>query len=492
MKSRAPLFDRLVEHAQSNLISLHVPGHKFGQGLESEAAAYYSDVMAIDATEITGMDDLHHPEESILEAQQLAAACFGAGETHFLVGGSTVGNLAMVMSLCRPGDILIVQRNVHKSVIHGLMLASAQAVFVDPGYEEESGRTLGVDIQDIREALERYPQAKGVLLTNPNYYGMGIDLRAMADMVHDYDIPLLIDEAHGAHYGFHADLPESALTAGADIVVQSTHKMLSAMTMGAMLHIQGTRIDRRIIKQRLAMLQSSSPSYPLMASIDLARLEIDTRGEQLIGQGLEVIHYFCKQMSKYPRFRIYQGDGSYTQDPFKITVTDTSRILSGPALAQALEQRGCYPEMSDLNHVLLLFTLHSTMEDAERVVRAFEDMESEMNEAIHAIDETTCQLEAKRVESLRINKENSIRLSQPVQFDSFPIFEEQYEIVELSQAIGRKSAEMIIPYPPGIPIVYTGEIITSDIAAYIQLLIEANVRIQGSEVGNTRMVNVIK
>ncbi|WP_442602117.1 aminotransferase class I/II-fold pyridoxal phosphate-dependent enzyme [Paenibacillus sp. KN14-4R] len=489
MKSRAPLFDRLVGHVQTKPVSLHVPGHKFGQGLASDAQPFYQGVMAIDATEITGLDDLHHPEEAILEAQQLAAACFGAEETFFLVGGSTVGNLAMVTSVCRTGDILIVQRNVHKSVIHGLMLAGARAVFVSPQYDAVSGRTAGVKVNDIKYALEHYPQAKGVLLTNPNYYGIGIDLREMADLVHRYGKPLLIDEAHGAHYGFHPSIPESALASGADVVVQSTHKMLSAMTMGAMMHVQGKRVDRIILKQRLAMLQSSSPSYPLMASIDLARREMDELGEQLMEQGLLAVKYFCDQMSRLPRFQIHNQ--TEMQDPFKITITDKSRNLNGPALAQELEQRGCYPEMSDINNVLLLFTLHSTIEDAQRVTQAFVDIANGGSTILH---ENQNLQENQITSDVMINpsflEDDLIGVSEPVPFDTFSIFDEQSECVDLIEAVGRRSAEMIIPYPPGIPIVYPGEVIRDKIVTYIQQLIEANVRFQGSFIGSTRKIHV--
>jgi arginine/lysine/ornithine decarboxylase len=211
-----PLLDALLQHRRNRYTGFHVPGHRSGKGLLAEASIF-REIMSIDLTELTGLDDLHQPEGAIRDAQLLAADCFGAEHTFFLVNGSTVGNLAAILSVCGAGETLIVQRNVHKSVIHGLMLAKAKAVFVAPQTDPESGLSGGVAASDIERALRVYPEAKGILITNPNYYGMGIDMRELTQLVHRYDKPLLVDEAHGAHYGFHENLPDSALACGADL-----------------------------------------------------------------------------------------------------------------------------------------------------------------------------------------------------------------------------------------------------------------------------------
>ncbi|MDT2239610.1 hypothetical protein P7H22_03385 [Paenibacillus larvae] len=195
------------------------------------------------------------------------------------------------------------QRNAHKSIIHGLMLAGVRAVFLIPQWDQESGIAAGVRLEDVSSALCTYPEAKGLLITNPNYFGMGQQLKPIADLMHAHGKPLLVDEAHGAHYGFHPELPPSALSSGADAVVQSTHKMLTAMTMGAMLHVQGSLIDRSEIKRQLTILQSSSPSYPILASLDLARRQMHIQGEADIQKGMDTVRFFRKRMEELPGLR---------------------------------------------------------------------------------------------------------------------------------------------------------------------------------------------
>ncbi len=289
---RAPLYEAVIAHASKGAVSFHVPGHKSAKGAAGAGSDTLSGVMSIDFTEIAGLDDLHHPQGAIMEAQQLAAQCFGADATFFLVGGSTVGNMAMILSVCEPGELLLVQRNVHKSVIHGLMLAGARAVFLPPRRDTQTVQLVGVEPEAVSKALDLYPEAKGILVSNPNYYGLGMELKQLAELAHRHDKPLLVDEAHGAHYGFHPLLPASAISCGADVVVQSTHKMLSAMTMGAMLHVKGNRVEQGLLRQRLVMLQSSSPSYPIMASLDLSRMQMHTAGRESIQRGLEAVNFF--------------------------------------------------------------------------------------------------------------------------------------------------------------------------------------------------------
>ncbi|MEC0200985.1 aminotransferase class I/II-fold pyridoxal phosphate-dependent enzyme, partial [Paenibacillus taichungensis] len=259
----------------------------------------FLEMMRLDVTEISGTDDLHHPEGVILEAQQLAADCFGAEESFFLVGGSTSGNLSLLLTVCNePNSLVLVQRNVHKSIIHGLMLAGARAVFLEPWVDPTSGLAVMPSLETVQAAVQAHSEAKGVLVTLPNYYGMGTDLKPIAEVCHEAGMPLLVDEAHGAHYGQHPDLPASALSCGADGVVQSTHKMLSAFTMGAMLHVQGTRLNRSLLRQRLAMVQSSSPSYPVMASLDLARRLLHTQGANAFTAGLAAVDAFKRGLAE--------------------------------------------------------------------------------------------------------------------------------------------------------------------------------------------------
>ncbi|NOU63782.1 aminotransferase class I/II-fold pyridoxal phosphate-dependent enzyme [Paenibacillus sp. LMG 31461] len=480
----------MVAHHATKSVSLHVPGHKSGQGLQEEGADFLQSIMSIDYTEITGLDDLHHPEGVIREAELLAADCFGAEETYFLVGGSTVGNLAMIGAVCQRNDLILVQRNVHKSVIHGLMLAGAQAIFLAPEVDEETGVATGLHIEVVKQAIEQYPNAKALFITNPNYYGIGTDLKPFAELMHEKGKLLLVDEAHGAHFGFHEEVPPSALSQGADAVVQSTHKMLTAMTMGAMLHVQGPRINRKALQQLLAMLQSSSPSYPIMASLDLARKRMHTEGHAWLKQGLHIMKEFREKVEALQCLRVYPkehqqsfgaGGVETMTDPFKIAIYDPTHSMSGAELKERLEAEGCFIEMTDGYLVLLVFTPANSREDMLRVVQVLSNI---------------CLDIMNRKQELQAPISNIIKLptyapiSSPIRFDHSVLFQETTQMVNIEEAIGKRSGEMVIPYPPGIPYLYPGEVITASVAEALVFLARQGIRFQGTYFGQTNKLTI--
>jgi arginine/lysine/ornithine decarboxylase len=375
------------------------------------------------------------------------------------------------------------------------MLGGAKAVFVPPAIDEASGIAAGVRIRDVREALERHPEAKALFVSNPNYYGMGIDLARLAEVLHDAGKPLLVDEAHGAHFGFHPGLPRSALASGADCVVQSTHKMLTAMTMAAMLHMQGGRIDRPLIRQRLAMLQSSSPSYPLMASLDVCRRDLHVRGADAFARGLDAVEYFCRQLSRLDRLNRFEllepsrlTTAYTTKDPFKVVVRDRTGGLTGYELQEALERGGgCLIEMADPRHVLLVFSLASTRDDSDRLLDAFRRILSHSD---------------GKKQELRPSAANMIkvppigRLSPPIPFSNQTGLAEgdaplSTRLVPIAESVGQVAAEMVIPYPPGIPLLFPGEAITADTAYSLAELAQAGARFQGTrDIGAERTIRI--
>lgn len=507
----APLYAELLRYAARKEASFHVPGHKDGnfyRDITGKVPYGFAEVLSIDATEIEGTDDLHDPEGVIREAQEKAAAFFGADETFFLVGGSTVGNLALILTVCsEPGDILIVQRNVHKSVLNGLMLACARAVFVSPEHESLNGLAVLPNEASLEQALERYPEAKGVLLTRPNYYGMGRSIRETSELCHRYGVPLLVDEAHGAHYGLHSAFPASALAEGADGAVQSTHKMLGAMTMGAMLHVQGKRIDRNLLRRRLAMVQSSSPSYPIMASLDLARSIAEQNGAEGWKDALETAAYIRTELEQLPRFSYVRPsrsdqdnsrtissnrDGRYTeQDPFKISIEDVEGRLSGYELQQRIADAGCVAEMSDERRTVLALGPGTGMDDALRLIAALREMQAEAD--VHMADSASEQHVSER-SSVHRNATASLdqkmfsAISDPVPFDLRP--PTASDTVNTEASAGRIAAEMIVPYPPGIPLVYAGEEITESTVAHLIRLREVGARFQGASDASLHTIRV--
>lgn len=494
----------------------------------------FLEMMEMDVTEITGTDDLHHPEGVIQEAQELAADCFGAEESFFLVGGSTAGNLSLLLTVCdEPNSIVLVQRNVHKSVIHGLMLAGARAVFLEPWVDPASGLAVMPSVETVQAAVQSYPEAKGVLVTLPNYYGMGADLMPIAKVCHDAGMPLLVDEAHGAHYGQHPELPVSALSCGADGVVQSTHKMLTAFTMGAMLHIQGPRLNRSLLRQRLAMVQSSSPSYPVMASLDLARRLLHVQGANTFTAGLAAVNAFKRGLAELPRFQLLQpaqplqperpagtakpagmpvsaaqqtredlaaaaipsAAGYTAQDPFKAVIYDGTGVLSGYGLQQQLEACGCVPEMSDERYVVLLFSLGSTVQDAQHLLQALHHISSTNgHEKIQSNTEPSQQLAKGSAHYISTwnNLQENARFSEPISFTLQPIVETDTINVLIEESAGCRSAEMVVPYPPGIPLVYPGERLSPSMVARIQLLRDEGAKFHGISDASLQVLKVMK
>jgi arginine decarboxylase len=481
--NRAPLYEALVAHAQLQATAFHVPGHKQRAAWErDETALHYASMLSLDVTELSDTDDLHHPQGPLVEAQELAAQCYGAQETRFLVGGSTSGNLSMIIGLCNPGDLVILQRNVHKSIIHGLMLAGARAVMLPPDIDAISGLATLPGEELLEATIKKYREAKAVILSAPNYYGMSPDLKPLIQLAHAYAIPVLIDEAHGPHFGFHPDFPISALQADADIVVHSTHKMLSAMTMGAMLHMQGNRVPRQSVRQALTMVQSSSPSFPILASLDLARRQLHVEGKRAFQSALEAVAYVMKGLEE--TFFRALGYGEYeneeiSYDPLKLVLFDETRQLSGFDLRDELLRRKCVAEMADSRYVVMAFGTGSRKEDGETLSKALAEMASQMR------DGKWNRQQVKLVTAL--NRKQALIIPEPVVIgrDGLP-----KKAVELAQSIGMTAAEWVIPYPPGIPIFYPGEIISVEMIEELHHWSKQGAQIQGIQDTELKYIQV--
>ncbi|SFF43755.1 Arginine/lysine/ornithine decarboxylase [Paenibacillus algorifonticola] len=492
----APLYEMLLKHADSKPVSFHVPGHRYGQafgvdkaeregeGLESdfikEMKEAFAAIMKLDVTELSATDDLHHPEGAIAEAQGLAARCFGAEESFFLVGGSTSGNLAMLLAVCEPGDYILVQRNVHKSVINGLKLAGARAVFIMPQIDEHTGIATQPSLAQVQMTMYLYPQAKAVFLNNPNYYGMSVNLRQYAEAIHQSGMLLLVDEAHGAHYGLHPELPGSAIAAGADAVVQSTHKTLTALTMGAMLHVQGELLNRSALREALATIQSSSPSFPIMASLDISRAMIEAAGVEWFEDALAATAYLRKEIEECcSAIEILKPNDdrlpvlpAYNQlDPLRIVLWDRTGALSGFEILKLLEQQGCWAEMADMRHVVLLFGIGIQLVDVDRLIQACQ-----------AVEVIIASMGRVIAEQPLASAGYSMFLPESVEPITFSRVSKGTVIrVNLADAVNRKAGEMVVPYPPGIPIVYPGELLTMEMLDYIKELASSGAKFQGAE-----------
>ncbi|WKB35921.1 aminotransferase class I/II-fold pyridoxal phosphate-dependent enzyme [Terrilactibacillus sp. S3-3] len=328
-QTQTPLFDGLMAYRQNEKYSFHVPGHKDGLIFAEKGLELFNPLLSIDATEVADLDDLYHPLGVIAEAEALLTDYYGTLFSYFLVNGSTVGNLAMIMAACRPGDVVLVQRNSHKSVFNALKLARVNPVFLSPDIDEDSQIAVGIGNSVLMEAVRRYPQAKALVLTYPNYYGMAPDYRGVIQRAHACGLAVLVDEAHGAHFKIGAPVPESTLDMGADIVVHSAHKMLPAMTMGAYLHINSLRVSKERVQEALQILQSSSPSYVIMASLDLARYYLANLDKSRLDHMIEKRCGFVQTLEKLANVMVMNDDaGGFRLDPFKVTVQLRKKRLS--------------------------------------------------------------------------------------------------------------------------------------------------------------------
>lgn len=476
-QNKTPLFSGLKSHWEASPSSGHVPGHKFGAVFPEEARDYFKDILKLDATEISGLDDLHDPEGIIDEAQRLASDLYGSDETFFLVNGSTVGNLAMILATCKRGSKVLVQRNCHKSVLNGLELAGADPVFLPCDVDDNLGVAVSVDLLYLYKALETIEGITAVVLTNPNYYGVAIDLEDIVQAVHSYNIPVLVDEAHGAHFLLGKPFPKSALSSGADVVVHSAHKTLPAMTMGSWLHIQGERVRKDRVSHYLKMLQSSSPSYPLMASLDMARYylaSLSQQEKQAIVDDIKSIEHELKKVREIEV--VTPSDKRLLVDPLKLTLRSTNG-LSGFELSTLLEKEGLFVELADPKNVLIVLPLaviEKKHDMIERIVRAVSK-------------ETDGVLEKEQITLPPFPGEIS-QLSIP--------FNEQadYDLVKcpIEEAIDEIAAEAIVPYPPGIPLLFNGEKITSSTVEYIKALQQIGTRFQASEAFKSNYIYIYK
>ena len=466
-QSKAPLYEALLTYEKEGKISFHVPGHKDGKDFDEEGQARFSPLLSIDGTEVNGLDDLHHPTGAIKEAQLLAAEAFGADWSFFLVGGSTAGNLAVALSVVKPGDRILVQRNSHKSIFHGLMLAGAKPVYMVPEIHGKSVIPLGISPKVLQEGLIRFPDVKGVWITSPNYYGIGMDLGEMAKMTRERGIPLIVDEAHGAHFGQVPDLPPSALQCGADLVVQSTHKMLSSMTMSSMLHGKGKLINREKVGFYLSILQSSSPSYPLMASLDLARRHLYKRGRNQLSQGIRLLQHKKEALQRrLENCMIFTlpGNAGFVQDSFKWVISTTKGQLTGYELLEYLESHGCVAEMADTRQVVFALSPGIQENELNHLMKVLLKLDKELSSMKHKKQQEWAPMPQQWVQPV---------LSLREALDS------QSKQVSIKECAGRICGEMIIPYPPGVPFIVPGEIITEEHIEGLLFMKERGIVFQG-------------
>ncbi|MEK4227876.1 aminotransferase class I/II-fold pyridoxal phosphate-dependent enzyme [Solibacillus sp. FSL H8-0538] len=473
MKNERPIVEALQKFVASEPQSLHVPGHK--HGVLSALPNELKTALTYDVTELSGLDDFHHPEEAIASAELLLTKTYGADRSFFLVNGSTVGNLAMIYATCQRGDIIIVQRNAHKSVFHGIELVGAKPVYVTPQWDLQSGTAGSVSTEVLKEALQRYPNAKAVILTYPTYYGIvSQQLAQQIALCHEKHIPVLVDEAHGAHLIASKAFPVSALNLGADVVVQSAHKTLPAMTMASFLHIKSSLIQPEKINGYLRMLQSSSPSYLLLASLDDARHYVSTYLESDSMYLMDKRQQLVESLRSLPGLVVVEVD-----DPLKLLLRAPG--YTGFQLKDAFENNQLYVELADAEQVLIILPLlkhgqsYPFGEMCIRIKDAVAELKKQKGEAVEQM--------GKQYEMAHIT-------TSEYTFAEIGLMDKEW--IPYMRAIGRVAASMLIPYPPGIPLFVPGEKITVAKLSQLEELLAMGAAFQGVHRLQEKLIYVIK
>ncbi|MEG0471172.1 MAG: aminotransferase class I/II-fold pyridoxal phosphate-dependent enzyme [Solibacillus sp.] len=473
MKKERPIVEALQKFIKKEPLSLHVPGHK--NGLLSNLPTEIKKALTYDVTELTGLDDFHNPEEVILEAEKLLAQTYGAEQSFFLVNGSTVGNLAMIYATCQQGDTVIVQRNAHKSIFHALQLVGVNPVYIAPKWHAQSQTAGNVQLEQLEQALHLYPEAKAVILTYPTYYGVAAkDLENQISYCHGKGIPVLVDEAHGAHLTVSSQLPASALDLGADVVVQSAHKTLPAMTMASFLHIKSTRVDAQKINHYLRMLQSSSPSYLLLASLDDARQYVMSYTESDFDYLMEKRKQLIESLQTLTELQVVEVD-----DLLKLIVRAPG--YTGYELKLALEKKQVFVELADSSQILIILPLLKHGDSYP-----FADLRNRMKEALIQLKELSGHGTTENQVEFDISAVTKPELS------FIQIEHAEKEWVPYMRGIGRVAASTIIPYPPGIPLFIPGEKITVAKLSQLEELLAIGAAFQGEHRLHEKLIYVIK
>lgn len=468
-QNRAPLFEALKDYHSRNVIPFDVPGHKHGVGLSELAGYVGKKVLEIDVNSMECLDNICNPIGVIKEAEELAARAYGAEKAFFLVNGTTSGVQAMIMAACRPGEKIILPRNAHKSAIAGMILSGAVPIYIQPEINEELGIAMGMTVESVLRTMEEHPDAKAVFVIHPTYYGAVSDLAAIVEAAHGYGMAVLADEAHGAHFNFHPDLPVSAMELGADASASSTHKTGGSLTQSSLLLMRSGILDPSYMKTTLNLTQTTSASYLLMTSIDIARKQLATRGKDILGRLLEIVRDAKAQLNEIDGLYAFGSElvgspGVFDFDDTKLGVNVRELGLSGYDAEKLLRKEyNIQVELADMYNILAITAVGDTEESIGALVAAIKGL-------------------AKHHRNGDVREITRGMLTNPeIVVSPRDAYYSSKKPVKLEESIGCVSGESIMAYPPGIPLVTPGEMITREIVEYAKLLKAEKCMLQGTQ-----------
>ena len=453
-QNETPIYDALQEYIQNRIVSFDVPGHKQGKGHKALVDAFGQKCISMDLNSSKPLDNLTHPTGVIREAEILAAEAFRASQAFLITNGTTAAVQNMIFSCCRQNDKIIMPRNVHKSVINAMVICGAAPVYVNPGIEPELGISLGMSVNDVKKAVSENPDAKAIFVNNPTYYGVCSDLREIVKIAHDAGMLALIDEAHGTHLYFGEDLPLSAMDAGADMSAVSIHKTGGSLTQSSML-LLGPAVDAEAVRQIINLTQTTSGSYLLMASLDIARKNLCLHGKEIFERVCSLSEYARKEVNRIPGFRafgkeIINGDTVFDFDRTKLSIHTRAMGLAGIEVYDILrDEFGIQIEFGDIGNVLAIISVGDRELEIERLLGALSEIQ-------------------RRFSRDPMNMLDHEYIDPQVAMTPQQAFHAKKRSVPIRESLGMISAELVMAYPPGIPILAPGERLTSEIIDYIR------------------------
>ena len=467
------MYQKLKEYEMSGHYGFHMPGHKRNAGLTNVDLPY-----GIDITEIEGFDDLHHAEGVLKQAQERAAKVFHAEETHFLVNGSTAGILSAVIGSTRRGDKVAVARNCHKSVYNAVFMNGLRPVYLYPEIIEETGINTEITVREVERVLTENPDVRALVITSPTYDGVVSDVKSIARVVHERGIVLIVDEAHGAHFGFHPYFPQNGNQQGADIVIHSLHKTLPALTQTALLHINGAAADRERVRQYLHMLQSSSPSYVLMAGIDECARVLTEIGEGLFERYVCLLDKARERLGSLQNLRLVETE-RYDRSKLLIAIKHREEInkFTGKELYNLLNEKYLLQmEMAGPGYIVAMTSCADTDEGMERLISAMEEIDRKLANmgAIEGCGEGN----ASYSRGCRWEFNEQAYLPFQVEEAAEKIGEER---ISFEECAGRIVLEYAYVYPPGIPLIVPGEKVSVETVRLLKEYEKAGLKIEGTK-----------
>ena len=477
-QSRAPIHEALEKFRKKRVVPFDVPGHKRGRGNKELKDFLGETCVGIDVNSMKPLDNLCHPVSVIKEAEQLAAEAFGAAHAFLMVGGTTSAVQSMLLAVCKRGDKIILPRNVHRSVINAMVLCGAVPVYVNPDVDQKLGIALGMKVSQVEEAIKENPDAVAIFVNNPTYYGICSDIRSIVKLAHDNDMYVLADEAHGTHFYFGDNLPIDAISAGADMAAVSMHKSGGSLTQSSILLI-GKEMHEGYVRQIINLTQTTSASYLLLSSLDISRRNLALRGKEIFAQVMDLAEYARKEISNIGGYYAYSSDminhdSIYDFDKTKLSIYTLDIGLAGIEVYDKLrDEYDIQIEFGDMGNILAYLSIGDRKQDIERLASSLAEIK---------------RLNSRGKEGLMPHEYISPELAVSPQ----AAFYADKEQLDLQETSGRICSEFLMCYPPGIPILAPGEMITNRILDYIIYAKEKGCSITGPEDPDINKLNVLK